>query len=400
MQEKISLKKDLLWQCYKFVVFFDMLVAFRAWFTWEINIGYWGLISTMIGGVLYLLKHGWFFGHRDFVWLPILFLAVVFGISTLSPVSIVAALLPITPLLFIAALHPTYKSDLLGTLYQYISILLGISVFAWIAFLLGFSWPFIPIRYGSDEGGLYQYLYENHFLFLVNITKSYSDAFPRFSSVFVEPGYLGCLMSVLLYLRKFKFDKTNAVFFLSLLFSFSLASIIILVISFLFYSYRYLRKNIRPTVIGILFMGALYGIGMNYNDGDNAIKERIIDRLEYDESRQNLAGYDRSIQDTDDYFWQVFIKSDNLLFGGKSAEINRGRDVDWKAYIIIHGLISFILVLAFLLYPVLIIQHGRFDLALFSLIYVMIFISTFHLFISSMYMVLYILGVNSLQYKY
>jgi hypothetical protein len=206
-------------------------------------------------------------------------------------------------------------------------------------------------------------------------------------------------MSALLYLRKYKFDKKNAVFFLSLLFTLSLAGIIIMVLSFLLYSFRYSRKSIRPTIIGIILMGVLYGIGMNYNDGDNAIKKRIIDRLEYDESSQTIAGYNRSENDTDDFFWNSFIKSDNLLYGGKQTEISRGGDVDWKTYIIIHGLISFILVLAFLLYPVFTIRHERYDFAIFSLIYALIFFNTIHLFISSMYMVLFILGVNSLQYK-
>ena len=396
MQKTISLKKDILWKYYKFFIFFDLLVSFRAWFTWGINLEYWGLISTMIGGILYILKNEWFSGHRDFVCIPILYLAVVLGINTLSFVSIVSELLPITPLLFIAALHPVYKSDLLDTLYKYMSIILGLSVIAWIVHLLGFSWFFIPIGYGSDEGDFHQYIYENHFLFLVNIKSSYSNSFLRFSSVFVEPGYLGCLMSVLLYLRKYKFDKKNAVFFLSLLFTLSLAGIFIMVLSFLLYSFRYSRKHIRPTIIGILLMGTLYGIGMIYNDGDNAIKKVFIDRLEYDESNHNIVGYNRSTQSSDVYFWNVFIKGDNLLFGGQQACIDRGGDVDWKTYIIMHGLISFMLVLAFLLYPVFAFRHGRYNIVTFSLIYVLIFTSTFHLFISLMYMVFFILGVNSL----
>lgn len=399
MQKTISLKKDILWKYYKFFIFFDMLVSFRAWFTWSINLEYWGLISTLIGGILYISQHEWFSEHRDFVWIPILYLAIVLGLNTLSPTSIIAALLPITPLLFIALLHPVYKSNLLDTLYTYMSILLGISILAWIVHLLGFSWLFIPIGYGSNEGGSNQYIYENHFLFLVNILSSNSVTFQRFSSVFVEPGYLGCLMSVLLYLRKFKFDKKNAVFFLSLLFTLSLAGIIILVLSYLLYSFRYSRKRIRPTIIGLLLVGALYGIGMNYNDGDNVIKKGVIDRFEYDESKQNIVGYNRSIEDSDDYFWNYFIKSDHLLFGGQRAGINLGGDVDWKAYIIMSGLISFMLVLAFLLYPVFAFRHGRDNFVIFSLIYVLIFISTFHLFISLMYMVFFILGVNSLQYK-
>lgn len=401
MEKTISLKKDKLWQCYKFFIFFDMLVSFRAWFTWAINLEYWGLISTIIGGILYISKHEWFSEHRDFVWIPILYLAIVLGLKTLSPTSIIAALLPITPLLFIAVLHPVYKSNLLDTLYTYMSILLGISFFAWIVHVLGFSWLFIPIPigYGSNDSGSYQYLYENHFLFLVNITSSYSNAFSRFSSVFVEPGYLGCLMSVLLYLRKYKFDKKNAIFFLALFFTLSLAGIIILVLSFLLYSFKYSQKRIRPTIIVLLLMGALYSIGMNYNDGDNFIKKGIINRIEYDESKQNIVGYNRSTEGSDVYFWNFFIKSDHLLFGGQQAGIDLGGDVDWKAYIIMYGLISFMLVLAFLLYPVFDFRQGRYNFVIFSLIYVLIFTSTFHLFISLMYMVFFILGVNSLQYK-
>ena len=390
--KSIDEETHFLWSLYKLVIFFDLLVSFKAWFTWSIDTFYWSLSSIIVGLFFFFGSPQWFSHKLQWTWFILLLLTMVTGSLHFSSL-IISNLLPVLPLFFILALKPKYKENLLASITKYLSVLVGISLIGWILYLLGVLDVSFPMGYGTGEEKGYSYFYENHVLFIIDPIRASGDVALRFCSVFVEPGYLGCLMAMLLYIGRFKKNKQNAVFFLSLLFSLSLAGYLIFVISLLGYSFMHSRKQFKNLMFGTVLISLIYVFSILYNDGDNSIKKGIIDRLEYSSDKQSISGYNRSTEKVDDFFWLSFVKSDALFFGGEEIS----GTVDWKSYILRHGLISFILFVSYLTFPIFERRKNRYEIVMLSVLYFLIFVSTFHLSISMMYLSLFVLGINRLK---
>lgn len=254
-----------------------------------------------------------------------------------------------------------HQIDLLEKFQRVMTMILTVSLLFWIGHLVGFDLPSIDVTYGTketDTGVDAQYYFSNHFLYLVNqawMINSY-DFLPsnmRFSSVFLEPGYLSILMVFFLFINRFSFrEKRNIVFLITIIASFSLAGFLLALFAFMAHIIRDSKRRV-PGIIAFVVVVNLGGLFFqNYNDGDNIINEGLIQRLKYDQSSGNLAGYNRTTVVFDDYY-DAFIKSNNSLFGigykGLQREFGGASNVGYKVFIVKYGILGLALFLLFLL---------------------------------------------------
>lgn len=188
-----------------------------------------------------------------------------------------------------------------------------------------------PIQHGNIDVN-YSYTFMNYGFMLVRLWEA-EDI--RFTSVFLEPGYLGSLVAFLLYAGNYDFKKWyNKVLLVCLVLSFSLAGYLVSLIgytSLLLIANKNIKKVLR---FGIVICFVLWG-AQNYNNGDNMMNELILSRLQYDKEK-GLTGNDRSSQASDMIFTRV-VSSGNILFGDPSIKDMTG--AGYKVFIVNRGLI-------------------------------------------------------------
>lgn len=386
----MKFKVFTLWKAYKIVLFICLLQSFRAWFFWSFNDVFVNLFLFFLSFLVFLIHSKWFILIRkNLIWFFLLFLASISTSTHSNFFGILDSIIRILPLYFIITLKSELKHDLHHTIRKWFSVLLFISIIGWILFLLGVNMPNSTIYYGEFENS-FQYSYSNYYMFLKNNTISIKDYF-RFSSVFLEPGYLGCLLSVFLYLSRYKLDKINIVFLVSLFFTFSLAGYVITIIGYLLFSLKAKKRKFLWLVVTILLYFATINIAQDYNNGDNWFNNAIVERLQPDVNK-GISGYNRSTEDTDLWFWNTFINREDFFFG--TGEFIDKNDVDWKTYIYVFGLIPFLLYVFYLFYPLMATKNNKYEILVLVLLYLLIFAQTIHGNFWLFYLALFVIGID------
>ncbi len=386
MEKSLPIINNSVWRFYKFYIFLAMLASFKAWFFGGLETKYLGILSLFVSSLVYFIIPQAFGKTIEKRWFLLLLLCFVFGFIIFGPFAVIGQCLNVLSLAFVLLLKPLFRKDLLITIRFYLAILLAVSVVGWILKIIGISTPYTMIELGELEDGRAQYIYENHYIYLVNVTR-FDDILPRFCSVFIEPGYLGCLMALYLYISNYKMDKVNVIFCISLFLTLSLAGYILFVLGFVFS----MRNKMRSYYfLGIsVFLLAFFVSIQNVDILNIAISQR----LEFRDG--SISGYNRSHEYDNAWFWNKFISSDQLWLGTRTAPIS-DNNVDWKYYIVSHGLISFMFFVLFLMYPTLT-GNKRKECMYLSLIYFLIFSQTIYMAHSLMYMILYVLGISNFK---
>jgi hypothetical protein len=141
----------------------------------------------------------------------------------------------------------------------------------------------------------------------------------------------------------------------------------------------------------------------NYNNGHNIVNGSIIERLQYDANKENISGYNRSSETFEDYFWNEFITSPELFFGDKSLTKLNLDDLDdevsWMTYIINYGLIAFLFLILYFLYPFIRAKDNRYSKLCLGVLFFLIFAQTIHMTHSLMYVSLFVLSIGNIDYE-
>lgn len=366
-----------------------MLASFKAWFFLGTNyIGYIALVSSV---TIYFVKPQLFPQNKQSTFFVLLALSLFTGQLKYGFVDAFLSALSVLPLFFIMNLRPEYQDDFLTTFRRFFSSILLLSLICWLLYYIGITTPYSILEYGDGGNGGVQYSYENHYFFLINISRLEFMFIPRFSAFFLEPGYLGCLLAMLLYIGKYKIDIPNVIFMASLIATFSLAGYILLLVGYFTYSLNRVAK--RSIIVFVLIFSiiclCLYHFSRSYNNGNNLVNDMIIARVEYNE------GLGRSGADTKQWFWNTYMRSDAIWFGGDEKYLDPN-DVDWTAYVVQKGIISLILFVSFIVYPCLKGRKKSLCIPL-SIIYLLILAQTIHLIQSYMYLIIFVLGINRVK---
>ena len=212
-----------------------------------------------------------------------------------------------------------------------ISISFGIYVFT---ILLNFPLPYTKVVYNQYELHNYYYLYTNAIRY---------DA--KFTGFTIEPGYIALLCVCLLALNDFNFRKKSSyVYAVAILFSLSLEGYILLIVGLIISSIcREGRVSNKMKIlllnIGIIVFSIL--IALNYNGGENAVGEYILDRLVLDQET-GIVGNNRESIAAELVVDPVFY-SDRVWLGigeNEYSDLVFGLDIcSWRSFVLVYGAI-------------------------------------------------------------
>lgn len=230
--------------------------------------------------------------------------------------------------------------QILLTLTSYLSkamaCLLIVSIPFYLLYLLGFTFPSTNAQYGD---GLYTYT--NFYFFLLD-DRSIS-IFPRFHSVFLEPGHLGTATVLLLFAQCGYWRKWyNVILWIATLMTFSLAAYVLSVVV-IFLNLWMRGKNIFKKALFVICCVAGTVIGsFFYNDGENLIHDLIVIRLEIDEEG-GLSGDNRVAGWFEDEY-DSYLQSSDVFFG-RDYDYSIPGNSGYRLYIYENGLIGLFLVI-------------------------------------------------------
>jgi hypothetical protein len=391
-------KIDLIWNFFKWVLFIASLQSFNAWFFWSIK-SYWISLAFILISlfVMFICPAIFSYSRKKIVWMILYLLACLITTIHDNLNIFLSVLISAVPVYFVILLKREYKSKYFQYFTKIFGILIGISVAAWVMHLLGVSSPWTKVGFGeSDSVNSFQYIYENHYLYLVNITTVFDGIIPRFSSVFLEPGYLGCLLAVILYLNEYKFKgNVYAILFLvALFFTFSLAGWLLGIFGFTACKLKNSKSKVIIIVVSVLAFIGFRNIAVNYNSGNNIINQFFFERLKFGESDNIIAGYNRTGTVAQQRLDSSFLQSDGVLLGSKTL-IHNDIGVDCIAFILYYGFVSLLIYLTYLLYPCCL--NKKYDQYVLLFLYIGIFIQTYHGIFWLMYQMLYIIGFSITQ---
>lgn len=240
------------------------------------------------------------------------------------------------------------KRYLLNLFTKFTSILILISLFGWILFLLK-----VPLPHYTNTSHPY-YIHTIYYLFNLN---GYPELqfVPRFAGMFLEPGHLGTMCVFLLYLNNFRLKNIlNLGLLLGVLLSLSLAAYGLLVGSIILVLYQK-GKTIWITLFASLFItiGILSTV---INNGDNPIYEMIFKRLEVTDDG-DIKGNNRTSK-VFDYVFDRYLKTDKIWIGYGRESLGRSEDgsqsltigcATYKRYFFLRGVFGTALIVLLLL---------------------------------------------------
>lgn len=219
--------------------------------------------------------------------------------------------------------------------------LLVVSMSAFVLYLLGFPLPSWDTQFGD---GLYTY--SNFFFFLFD-DRSIMSIFPRFHSVFLEPGHLGTA-TVLLLFSQCGHWKTwyNVVLLVATLMTFSLAAYVLLVVIVflnLWIKGKHVVGKVLATValIAAVVVGAFY-----YNRGDNLLHDLILIRLEISDEGE-LSG-DNRVAGWFESEYESYLQSSDIFFG-RDYDTRITGNSGYRVFIYENGFVGLFLVIVFYL---------------------------------------------------
>ena len=338
-------KKDIARMCFHIGILIAYWGALMPWFVWKIE-GVYFILSFMFIFMSMLISRTLkspLFTRKDFLvpmisyLILVIMMRVVNGNNINSYISLVFYSL-IFLSLFTASI--TELKKLMKFLCKVMAILLAVSLFFFLLYILGFPLPNSPIAHEE-----LMYSYTNYYFFLID-DRVFFVLIPRFHSVFMEPGHLGTAGTFLLLTQLGNWKKWyNAIILLSTILTFSLAAFVLLVIV-LFVNAWIKGKRILPKLLCLIGFIVIVSIGaIFYNDGDNLLNTLIIERLEIDDGK--LVG-DNRVTDTFEAAFNDFLQTDDILFGREYelAEFGWG-NAGYRVYIYDYGFVVLVLTILF-----------------------------------------------------
>ena len=378
----------IIYRTFQFSLFLLVCYGAHAWFTWDYDfldyrelIPYFLLFSiiTLIYQVRFDIKlKNPFLLFLIYLSLTIALSFPVFGYSV--------------PIISFFWLYPMFvllndKRHIQGHLNFLTKLLCGIIIPGIIIWGILFFYPFpgYPIQWG-DLSVNESYFFLNYVFCLKDLY--YADSI-RFQSVFLEPSYFGTLLAFLLYANKFSINKvTIKILLIGVILSFSLAAWIITLLGYVLYRIDS-GFNIKWISTFCVFIVFLYAFALNYNDGNNAINELIVQRLELDNSG-GIEGNNRFTQDTD-IMYDNYAQNSDLLWGHRNIEIKSS--AGYKVYFIQHGVVSAFFCLTLYLLIVIYSKSRRYGF-FFILLLVITFLQAAYPF-SLAWIIPFVLGVSN-----
>ncbi len=331
----------------KILFYFGILLAFfgslNPWFMWPLGALYALPAGMLIGAAMMIsktTKDKWFNNEH--------FVAPTMGYALISTYMLIVNQTNINGyivnLFHIAIFFSVFRlrteklEALMTFLCKVMGTLLAVSIPAFLLYLVGFPFVGVDAAYGDDL-----YSYTNYFLFMID-DRTLWAFFPRFSSVFLEPGHLGTATALLLSTQFGKWKKWyNFILLVALLLTFSLAAYVIYVVVIFLKLWVQGKQFIEKLLMTVAFIATIVVGSFFYNNGENLLHDLILIRLEVEDGE--LAGNNRVTEDFDTDF-EKLCESSDVIFGMKRENPEFGNS-GYKVFIYENGIVGTILMLAF-----------------------------------------------------
>lgn len=346
---------------FSFILFLYTMLGVHAWFFWPLEDKEHGsymkiaLFSLTCLCVLYLKMRKMRLTHNYNVKRGLVFFVLAYLVGLrFTPWSFVYAFFLIIPLWVLLSEVDTDRitRNLVNILA--FTMIPGIILHLYMVVNDTFI-PGLPMMHPNNAN----YYFANYGFLLKGIGEYEADGL-RFQSYFLEPGYLGTFFAFLLYTIRFDFSKykLGIVLLISEILSLSLAGYFLTVIGFIL-SQRSKGKRISFFIPVFVFAVLIYIVANTYNDGDNYVNKKIIERLEVDDEK-GIKGNNRAGEGTDYYFERSLLDGSFIfglgydriekINGGKGWEDNKDynnqiRGAGYKVYILQKGIVSAVLFL-------------------------------------------------------
>lgn len=298
---------------FAFAVFLEMISGAYPWFFWGINTNYLFVLCTIIS-LLYVRKNKLKLNILSNYGLgfALLFMGTLLNVNSYSINERVYQICSFIPMLVIVS-DKDNGEEIYSTIAKWLSYLLVPSILLHLVFqVIGFPLSTIIINKNVPDS----YVFFNYFILLKNIVTPDSI---RFCSVFLEPGYLGTMLSFLLYVGRFNFEKKyNIVFLVALILTLSLAGFVIAALGWTLVKIQE-GKSVKRLLQIVCVLGFIYYFGINYNGGNNIFNNQILSRLQYDKEN-GISGNNRTSHMTDDYF-DYYMQNGDILLGVGKQEV-------------------------------------------------------------------------------
>lgn len=248
------------------------------------------------------------------------------------------------PLLFVLLFSTVEKKLFLKHITNLYAVIVLISLFFYILWFAGINLP-STMLYTHPES-FYSH-FTSYYFFII---KGDLGIFTRFQSVFTEPGHLGMIMALLLYINSYNYRKWQCwVFLISLLWSFSLAAYILFMIGVIIYKIAVSKKIIVAFIktILIIFLLTTMSISFYLTYPDTLFSTLILSRVELDKE-QGISGNNRNDASFMKYY-KEFQNKNTYYFGIGPEEYSKlpftGGNSSYRVFIVQYGLIGILLLL-------------------------------------------------------
>ena len=341
-----------------FFLFLLMLWSMSPWFAWK----YTEIMAVAISGCFLLLRFILLMGYcRNntityslltaiaFAFLVYLMMRFRFVVRVWGVFNFVRTILVFV---FVMLMNKEEKKRIVSIITTIYAWILGISMIAYAIVMLGVDLPYIIIE---KPDNLFYPPFRNYGLFIMGSATSVS--FLRFQSIFTEPGHLGVISAVFLYINRYELKRKSVlIIFISVLITLSLAAYVLLILGILIYIVAKSKNIIGPLLKVVITTTLLIVIGYYYylKNPDSIVSTMILSRFELDENK-GIRGNNRTRASFDYYYETQFITStQNILLGKNLNEfeymvlLGRGGNNSYKVFLLRYGSIA--LVLLFLLY--------------------------------------------------
>lgn len=383
--------KNIPFYIYAFTVWYCVMIGTEAWFTWNYRNTELTLLLTL-GIGLFQITNTQAFNSKTSSSIKIAFLLLLVAFYSLSNGTLGIQLILKTYLVWsICCLKHSYKYKLFKIIQRSTTILLIPSLIIHYV-LLFIHLP--PIGGIIEHPSSINYVFENY-IFLLTNSLMYEDRFCGFT---LEPGYIGSFCAFMLYADKFRLKKIeNITFLLAIITSLSLAGYILTIMGLFMCRISNIKLLLKRLIQTVILIFCIFYISQWYNNGDNLINEKIVERLKVD-NEKGIKGNNRVSDEVDDYYNQ-FLRSDNLLFGYSPKQMKKLRNsvttwssTGYKTFLMDYGLLRMILVLLFY-YIIAKTSNDKYYSMGFFFIITIYFLAAGYIY-SLMWLIIYVIGIQ------
>ncbi len=380
----------MMFRVYKITLFILFLTSMFPWFLWNARPVVFCFFGAVVSILFFMLKRSAFsLERKNVITNVLLLLAFIFYSKGFTFLGFIEQFFVFINIFILLNIKKEYKSEVLSLLTNGMAVIVGVSLAYYIIHLLGVQLPYTVIA--SSKLG---YMGDNYYLFteFKHVATMY-----RFKSIFAEPGHLTMGLIPLLYANSFNLKRKSVlVLLIAQLFTLSLAGYAMLLLGLIFYSFsNQVNKNI-PRLI-LLTIVIVVSVFLSKLSEDSILYTAIVARLEFNETKGNIQGYNRTDENVD-FIYDRFVHSSQFLLGIGSTEskaLTEG-NAGYKVYMIRFGLISLILVILF--YTKLMLSFRRYEVITFCMVtLLMLFQNAYPFWFCVIFG--YILGVSELYYN-